>query len=303
MTFRQALLYFLAEALRNLIRSWKVSVLAILTIAVSLFLGGFFYLVTQNLSDAVVEWGSELKVVIYLKTPAADSDTAALKQRITSPVWVSSVREVSSSDARRLFQQSFPSLADLVVAWEEEPFPPSLEVTVDSKRIDRVEYESWLTELEGSSQVGMVDDDRDWLSQFDDLLTLVRSVGLVLGLVLLGAAIFTIASVVRLTAYLYLEEIAVMRLVGATEFYIRGPFYLEGLVQGLVGGGVALLALSLAYGVLEGNQATSIWLALLLSKFLTWQEQGSLLAFGGAAGLLGAVLSLRRESLERESQD
>ena len=78
----------------------------------------------------------------------------------------------------------------------------------------------------------MVDDDRDWLRQLEGVVQVVRTVGMALVAVLLLAAIFTIASVIRLTAYLYRDEIGVMRLVGATELFIRGPFYVEGLVQG-----------------------------------------------------------------------
>ena len=89
----------------------------------------------------------------------------------------------------------------------------------------------------------LVDDDREWLSQLATAVAVVRAVGLALVASLLGAAIFTIASVIRLTAYLHNEETGMMRLVGATEFFIRGPFYVEGLLQGLIGGLVASAAL------------------------------------------------------------
>ena len=83
----------------------------------------------------------------------------------------------------------------------------------------------------------MVDDDRDWVAQLEGVLQVIGAVGLGVVAVLMVAAIFTIASVIRLTAYLYRDEIGVMRLVGATELFIRGPFYVEGLLQGLLGGG------------------------------------------------------------------
>ena len=90
---------------------------------------------------------------------------------------------------------------------------------------------AWLAELRRHPAVDMVDDDRDWLRQLELLVAVFRGVGLTLGALLLAAATLTIASVIRLTAYLYRDEIAVLRLIGATEFYIRGPFYAEGLVQ------------------------------------------------------------------------
>jgi cell division transport system permease protein len=114
---------------------------------------------------------------------------------------------------------------------------------------------------------------------------------------LLVAAIFTIASIIRLTAYLYRDEIGIMRLVGATELFIRGPFYVEGLLQGVLGGAGAVLALYLGY-VLLVPHAPSSWLAgALLGNFLPLRQQGLLVALGALAGFAGAVASLRREAV------
>ena len=115
--------------------------------------------------------------------------------------------------------------------------------------------------------------------------------------ILLLTATFTISSVVRLTAYLYRDEIAVMRLVGATEFFIRGPFYLEGLLQGLAGGALASLALGAGYGVWIEKSRDSVLSVILAGKFLDPVELLALVALGGLAGLVGAVSSLRKETL------
>ena len=143
----------------------------------------------------------------------------------------------------------------------------------------------------------MVDDDREWLSQLETVVAVVRAVGLALSAGLLGAAIFTIASVIRLTAWLHNEETSVLRLVGATEFYIRGPFYAEGLLQGLLGGLVAAGGLWAAWRLVRLHNPGSLLATLLLGDFLTAPQLALLIALGGAAGLVGAVASLRREAL------
>ena len=143
----------------------------------------------------------------------------------------------------------------------------------------------------------MVDDDRDWLGQLRAVVLVIDALGLVLGGVLLVAAIFTISSVIRLTAYLYRDEIAVMRLVGATEFFIRGPFYLEGLFQGLAGGVLAVAALLGAHAFLTRGGADSLLMSFLASRFLGPATLLALIGLGGLAGLVGAVSSLRKEDL------
>ena len=143
----------------------------------------------------------------------------------------------------------------------------------------------------------MVDDDRDWVGQLEDVLQVIGAIGLALVAVLMIAAIFTIASVIRLTAYLYREEIGVMRLVGATELFIRGPFYVEGLLQGLLGGGLAVLGLYLGHLVMVPQRAAQLARRRPHRQLPAAGDQLLLVALGALAGLVGAVASLRREEV------
>lgn len=297
MNWVQALRYFLREATVSLARSWKVSVLAVVTIAVSLFVGGALLLLTSNLSNLVSQWRSQAKLVIYLAPQASSEGIAQLMTDLRSRSGVEDVELVTAEVARERFQRSFPSLEELVEGWQEEPLPASIEVAFDPTRLSSDELASWTEELRQREEAAMVDDDRDWLAQLAAIIAVGRGVGLGLGAVLLGAAVFTIASVIRLTAYLYHEEITIMRVVGATEFFIRGPFYLEGMLQGLVGGAVAMAALYGAHTIARARATSSVWGQLILGGFLTWGQLLFLVGLGAAAGLTGAVLSLRRESL------
>jgi len=293
--FLQALRYFLREAAVNLLRGWKVSLLAVLTIAVSLFIGGAFLLVSGNLSAAVERWRGEMRVVIYLQPDTPDADLRRLAAEAARGPGVTSVEPVTAAEARKRFQEVFPSLSDLVAGWQDEPLPPSLEIGLDPRGSGG--REAWLAGWRKHAGVTLVDDDREWLGQLETLVAVVRTVGLALVGGLLGAAIFTIASVIRLTAYLHHEETEVMRLVGATEFFIRGPFYVEGLLQGLIGG---LLASGVLYGVFQAVHARgqgSLWVSILAPGFLNPRQVAFLVLLGGAAGLFGAVASLRREAL------
>ena len=296
MSLARALRYFAREACLNLLRSWRVSLLAVLTIAVSLVLGGAFLLASRNLAGSVEDWRGQLRVVVYLKPGTPAAELARLAAAARSARWVAAVDIVPASVARQRFRETFPSLADVIDSAEGEPLPASLEVALRRDQAGASDLDAWLAAWRSRPEVAMVDDDRDWLGQVETAVAVVRAVGLVLGGILLGAAIFTIASIIRLTAYLHHEEIAIMRLVGATEFFIRGPFYVEGLIQGVLGGALATAGLYAGFHLIHAR-SRSLLAAVLAGRFLSPRQLGLLLVLGALAGLVGAITSLRRESL------
>lgn len=297
MAVYRSVVYFFREAFLNLARSWKISLVAVSTIAVSLFIGGALLLVIGNLQRLLTDWRREAKVIVYLRPDVQPVGTSALATTLRQPGWVTGVAGISAAEARRRFERYFPSVADLVHDWGEEPLPASFEVAFDPEKVDDVAFDSWLQRVRADPLVGMVDDDRDWVRQLEEALQVIGAVGVALVAMLMLAAIFTIASVIRLTAYLYRDEIGVMRLVGATELFIRGPFYVEGLLQGLLGGGLAVGGLYVAHLLLLPHTPRT-WLAgALTSSFLDPGRQALLLALGAVAGLAGAISSLRREEV------
>lgn len=300
MTALQAVAYFFQEALSGLLRGWRASLLAILTISVSLFVWGAFLLVERNLGAAMERWRSEARIIVYMESSAS----AALQQQVAAWVsqaeWVESVDSVTPTEARRRFTEAFPSLEDVMQGWTESPLPPSLEIATSSGAASGARFDAWLEELATRPGVESVDDDRDWILRLEGIANTGRTVGLVMGVVLLAAAILTTASVIRLAALMYKEEVSIMRIVGATEFLIRGPFYGEGLLQGGLGGAVAAAALYAGYFALASRAAENGLLGeLLLGRFLSPLQVLFLVLVGCLAGTLGAAISLRGEVLGR----
>lgn len=297
MTWLQALRYFFREALLNLLRGWKVGLLAMLTIAVSLFIGGALWMVGDNLAASIEQWRGQMRVVVYLKADTTPEGLARLTQEARGAFGVTSADPVSAPQARQRFKEIFPGLSELVEGWENEPLPPSLEIGFRTQAAEQPAFQTWIKAWRVKPEVALIDDDREWLGQLQSAVAVVRAVSLALVAGLLGAAIFTIASVIKLTAYLHHEEISIMRLVGSTEFFIRGPFYAEGLLQGLLGGLVASGALFGLFSLLRQEAESSLIPALLAQRFLPLSQVALLIALGALSGLFGAVASLRREPL------
>lgn len=301
MNLLQAFAYFVREALVGLLRSWRVSLLAVLTIAVSLFLAGGFLLTSGNLARAVATWKQEARLVVYLAENADAAAQAEIERLLREAPWVEAVAFVPPAQGAERFRAAFPSLAELVDDSRYGSLPASFEARQRTpSAAEETAYRLWLEQLGRQSAVETLDDDRDWIADVETLLVLVRALGTLLTGVLLGAAVFTIAAVVRLTSFLYRDEIAIMRLVGATEFFIRGPFYLEGVVQGLAGGVAAMAALRTVHAALTPRFGESIVLRLVAQEFLSWRQLAFLVAVGALAGLGGALASLGREQAASE---
>ena len=287
--------YFFSEAAQSLRRSWKISAVACFTISMSLFLSGGFLVGFRNLSATVAEWREEVAVVVYLAKDVSEADVEDLRFTLSAPPWVDGLEDVSSVQAADRFGTTFPRLSELVDVWEGELFPPSIEAALDASAVEAAFFEEWIEGLRAHPAALMVEADQAWLDQLMLALDVLRVGGVFLGTVFLVAAALTTSSVLRLIAQLHREEIAIMRLVGATEFYIRGPFYLEGLLQGLLGGLIAVGALVVGFQALPATEG-SLWTEIFLSNPAGPREISILLVGGSAVGLMGAILSLRREA-------
>ncbi len=297
MSLWQAIWYFVSEALRGMRRSWGASTVAIFAISISLFVGAFFVLVTGNLGREVDRFRDRLRINVYLNVDASDADVAGLVELLEQPSWVRTVDVVTPEQGRDRLRQTFPEAFRLLGEGEEViDLPPVAEIGIDPGNPPQAsELAALMEEAAALPVVELIDDDREWLGRLVAVVTVVRLLGLSLGAGLLVAATFTIASVVRLTAFIYREEIDVLRLVGATEFFVRGPLYATGLVQGLFGGVLALATLGGCHAVIASRSAETFWAPLVFAEFLGWRTQLLIIVLGASAGLFGAVVSVRRE--------
>jgi cell division transport system permease protein len=293
MPLLRALSYFLAEALTSLWRSRLVNAVSVGTIAVSLFVLGAFLTLAAALSGLVARWSETVQVIVYLEERIEPRVLESLENRLREDPAVASVERVSREQALERFRAMFRDLSSLPEDLGENPFPASLEVTLRPSLQSPAEVERLAKGLGEVPGVREVQYDLLWIERLSTGVRLVRVVGTFLGGVLLLAAVFTISNVIRLTIYAREDELDIMRLVGATRAYVKGPFVAEGVIQGGLGGLAASLLLWTAFAWLSRNLATSDLLphaTLALSP----QIAVALVAGGMAVGLVGSLLSLSR---------
>jgi cell division transport system permease protein len=287
--------YFFREALRRIWISKRTSFLAISMIAISLLVVGIFLLVAENLSRAAEEWQGSSRVVVYLDADATPQQIAEVDRFLSSHAELSQRKLVTREEALERFRSWFSNLSDVLGQLDENPFPPSFEIDAGTGAAQSREFHQKMAALRAIEGVDQVQHDWEWVTRLRRVSGVINGIGIVAGGILAIAAAFTIANVIRLTMLLYREEIEIMRLVGATERIIRGPFLIEGLIQGTLGG---LVAIAILFGLWELARRTldpslSMLWGFLFTAFLPWQKIAALVAGGMLAGWFGSWLSVR----------
>jgi cell division transport system permease protein len=293
MTMLRALVYFFEEALTSLWRSRLVNAVSIGTIAVSLFVLGAFLTVAGGLGQVVSRWTEKVQVILYLEDGIESRVRESLENRLRQDPAVASLELVSREEALARFKRLFRDLSSLPEDLGENPFPASIEVDLRAGRQSPAEVQRLARAFETVPGVKEIQYDLLWIERLATGVHLVRGVGAFLGGILVLAGVFTISNVIRLTIYAREDELDIMRLVGATQAYVKGPFVAEGLIQGGLGGLVAAGLLWLALRWLARDLASSDLLGR--AAFGLPGEIAGLLVVGGmVVGMAGSLLSLRR---------
>ncbi len=293
MVLLRALGYFFLEAFTSLWRSRLVNAISIGTIAVSLFVLGAFLTVAGNLGDVVSRWTEKIQIIVYLEADIEDRVRASLENRLGEDPAVESLDLVDREEALERFKTLFRDLSSLPEDLGENPFPASFEVNLRPGHQSPTEVQRLAEAFADVPGVQEIQYDLLWIERLATGVRLLRGVGAFLGGILVLAGIFTISNVIRLTVYAREDELDIMRLVGATRAYVKGPFVVEGMLQGGLGGLLAAGLLWLALRWLARDLATSELLGRTAFALPT-EITIALIVGGMVVGVVGSLVSLRR---------
>ena len=267
-------------------RAPLLSALSVTTIAFSLFVLGLFGLVTVNIRHTIGDVAERVEVVAYLRRGTPIETVTMAAQDIEAFPEVESVSHLTEAQALARARRDLREFQDIFQDLETNPLPASLEVRLKPRFRDARSAAAVADRLRGFTFVDDVRYGRDWIEKLDRLRNIAGAVGVVVGAAFAIVAIIIIGTTIRMAVLQRSREIAIMRLVGATDGFIRRPFLLEGLLKGLLGG---VVALGLSYGAYALIDAY-----LIRAAFFTAAQAVSGVAAGGVLGLLGSLVSVGR---------
>jgi len=281
--------YFLKKALENFRINPFLSLVTLSTIAISMLILGLFALIYFNVQQFLQQWGDELQVTAYLEEKLSPEQTEELRSKVAD--WPA-VEKITRALAR--FRSQLREYAGILEGLRANPLPASLEIQLRPQVSRGENIEELSSRLERQPGVAEVQYGKRWMAKLRIFVDVLKLVGVTVGGLLLLATIFVVSNTIKLTFYSRQEELEIMRLVGATDFFIKAPFLIEGLLHGLCGALLATGCLLLLVFLLFSQLHLPLRLAVVPGSQPTVQLIAGFLGLGLLLGGLGSALSLRR---------
>lgn len=284
--------YFIREVIHSLRRNNWMSVASIGTVAVSLFIFGMFLMLVMNMNKMVDAMESQVQIMVYLEDDFSRDDARELEVDLKKMQGVEKVTFVPKEEAMEKFKERLGDQKTLLDALDEtNPLPDSFEVMVLQPEMVKTAAEN-IEKFEGvdSAKYG-----QDVMEHLFDITRLIRIFGFALMMVLALATLFIISNTIRLTVFARRKEIAIMKYVGATDWFIRWPFVLEGIVMGFLGSLIASVVLRFTYsGITAKIYDTLAFFPLIPEEpFLNYVTM--IVVIGGMImGAIGSTVSIKR---------
>lgn len=230
--------YFLKETASNLKRNVLMTVAATSTVAISLLLLGGFLILGLVVNNARLHWEAQVEMSVFLRDDATQGEISSLETEITQMPEVENVSFVSKPEAYEIFKEIYRNEPALWQTIDADDLPASFRIKLTDPKLT----EDVKARIVGAPGIDEVNDGGIFVKRLVQVGDLLRIVASVMAVILLVAAAALIANTIRLAIYARREEIGIMKLVGATNWFIRVPFMLEGLMAALTGAAVAGLA-------------------------------------------------------------
>lgn len=284
--------YFIKEVYTSFKRNIWMTLASIFTVVLSLFILGFFSIVILNLNKMADTLESQVQISVYLKDDLSQEEIDETKETLSKIEGLQDIKFTTREEAMENFKERLGDQQFLLDALDyTNPLPDSFSLTVTSPQ----QVKTIADTVVALDSVESASYSQDIINHLFNLTHLIRLIGVALIILLTGAAIFIISNTIRLTVFARRKEIAIMKYVGATDWFIRWPFLLEGICLGFIGGGLATIFLYIVYNQVtqEIYEAMAFFPLIPQHPFIDYISLAILVA-GIIIGALGSTISLKR---------
>jgi cell division transport system permease protein len=288
------MMIFFKRAIDDIFQNKFLNIVTIITISLAILIASAFILFFVNTSEIINSWKKGLHIMAYLKPGIHNADLTNLKRTIQSLGGVHTLRFISKQEALDRLKVQMKHQSSLFEDLSENPLPDSFEIRMTASTGTWQKIESLAAQIESLPLIEEVEYGRRWIGRFVRIISLFRLAGYAMGALFFMATVFIVANTIRLVIYSRREEVEIMRLVGATDRFIKIPFYIEGLIQGGLGAFIGLVMLFISFFFLSTNIEQAFTPDLMRLQFLTPTTLGGILLGSMLVGWLGCYISLKQ---------
>ena len=288
------MIFYTRRAIKDILENRFLNVVTIITIALSVLIVSAFGLFFLNAQDMFNAWKKGVRIMVYLEPETSEAQRLDTRYRLQTIAGIQSIRFISKADALELMKARMQRQTSLLDNMRENPLPDAFEVTLVTESNSPEKIEFLAQRIEGLPSVSEVEYGRQWIDRFANFFNLFKLVGYGMGAMFFMATVFIAANTIRLVLYSRREEIHIMRLVGATDNFIKVPFYLEGIIQGLSGGLIGLGMLFSAFSAIGSQFEQTLSAEMVAIRFFSMGTCAVFLGGGMLTGLLGCFFSLKQ---------
>lgn len=288
--------YFTRKAIENLRNNRLVTLITICTITLALLIISLFMLIYVNMEGTIDQWSRKVAVTVYFDTEPPPLELAALKNRIIRLPGTESVKYVSKEEAHKIFLSRLKGQESLLEGVSADILPSSFEITLKKEFRSTDSVSIYVARLKQQPGVGEVQYGEEWVKKFLTFFQFLRVIGLLIAGFLVLAVLFIVSNTIKLTVLARHDELEILALVGATPFFIKAPFLIEGVLQGVTGALLAVSILTAGYYTLLANAVNFLSFnpADAGMVFLPLVHIFALILGGVLLGFIGSLVSLKR---------
>lgn len=285
---------FYLRAIKDIMENRFLTAVSVITISLSIMIAAAFALFFINAGDIVNVWQKGIRMMVYLKPDTSEAGRLDTKFRLQSIAGVQEAKYISKKMAIEKLKSQMQHHSALLDNLKENPLPDAFEVYVEptARKSDQL---SFLAErIAALTTVDEVEYGQQWIQRFSSIINLFQLAGYGIGALFFMATVFIVANTIRLVLYSRRDEIEIMRLVGATDRFIKIPFYLQGMIQGGAGTLIGLLILLIGYFSLTTHFNQNVSSELISIRFFSEGLCAAIVLGGIGVGWLGCWVSLKQ---------
>jgi cell division transport system permease protein len=288
------MVFFIKRAIRDMMQNKVLHAATMITTALSILMVSLFGLFFLNISEVMNAWKDGVRIFAYIEADLEASAIADLKHQIESIYGVKTVSYYSKEEVLESLKSRMKRQASLFENLKKNPLPNTLEIRMIPATQSWEKIETIAKTVEEISHVNEVEYGQKWLEKFIHIFNLISISGMTMSVIFFIVTVFIIANTIRLALYSRKEEIEIMRLVGASDDFIKIPFYMLGMLQGGIGGITGLLLLYIPYVFVVDNLEKNLSAyAMNIHFFPAWAFFAIFLG-SMIVGLIGCHLSLKQ---------